>query len=155
MRVWRIAKQRYALDRNGSDGLMDGGRWHCRGTPVIYAGLTVEICAMEKLVHTGSILPADLVLVSISIPDEPELYEEIAGPGLPQGWDATPPGASSIDAGMDFLRSGRAMGLIVPSSVVPEARNMIINPLHPRFGEATLSIGRRFVFDARLLPPQA
>lgn len=150
MRVWRIAKQRHALDRKGTGGLIDGGRWHGQGTPVIYAGLTVEICAMERLVHTASILPGDLVLVSISIPDDQELYEELAATALPQGWDATPPGDPSIEVGMEFLRSGRALGLIVPSAVVPEARNMIINPFHPRFGEATLAIERPFVFDSRL-----
>jgi RES domain-containing protein len=68
------------------------------------------------------------------------------------GWEATPPGGGSIEFGMDFLRSARALGLIVPSVIVPEARNLILNPLHPRFAEVVLNIERPFVFDHRLRP---
>lgn len=150
MRVWRIAKHAHALDRAGLGGLVGGGRWHAQGVPVIYAGLSVEICALEKLVHTGSVLPADLVLVSLVLPGAEGLYEALSAQSLPKGWDATPPGPASIVVGTDFLRSQRALGLIVPSSIVPEARNMIINPLHPRFAEVAMVIERPFVFDDRL-----
>lgn len=151
MRAWRIARARYALDRSGAGGLAEGGRWHARGTPVIYAGLSVEICAMEKLVHTGVILPADLQLVSLALPDEPALYESLATGEL-SGWEATPPGRASSEFGTEFLRSGRALGLIVPSAIVPEARNLIVNPLHPRFADVRFAVERRFVFDRRLRP---
>ena len=151
MRVWRIARARYALDRSGAGGLADGGRWHGQGTPVIYAGLSAEICAMEKLAHTGHILPADLMLVALSLPDDEVLYEMAAVDALP-GWAATPPGTISVDFGAAFLRSGRALGLIVPSAVVPEARNIVINPLHPRFAEVEFAVMRPFVFDQRLRP---
>ena len=149
MRAWRIAKAKYALDRSGAGGLADGGRWHAQGTPVIYAGLSVEICAMEKLAHTGTFLPADLVLVSLTMPDDAALFETADSDQL-AGWEAMPPGAVSIEFGTDFLRSVRALGLIVPSAIVPEARNLILNPLHPRFAEVALKIERPFVFDRRL-----
>lgn len=151
MRAWRIAKARHALDRSGAGGLADGGRWHARGLPVIYAGLSVEICALEKLAHTGTILPADLLLVSLTLPDDDMLYETADGEGLP-GWAATPPGAASIDFGAAFLRSGRALGLIVPSAIVPEARNLVVNPLHPRFADVRFAVERPFGFDRRLRP---
>ena len=151
MRAWRIAKAKYALDRSGAGGLAEGGRWHARGAPVIYAGLSVEICAMEKLVHTGTILPADLQLVALTLPDEGALYETVEAEALP-GWEATPPGPVSIEFGTDFLRSRRALGLIVPSAIVPEARNLIVNPLHPRFAEVRLELERPFIFDRRLRP---
>jgi len=151
MRAWRIARAKYALDRSGAGGLADGGRWHAQGAPVVYAGLSVEICAMEKLAHTGHILPADLMLVGLSLPDELVLYETADIDNLP-GWAATPPGAISVDFGTDFLRSVRALGLIVPSAVVPEARNLVLNPLHPRFAEIEFAVTRPFVFDQRLRP---
>lgn len=150
MQAWRIAKERYALERNGAGGLTEGGRWHRRGMPVLYAGLSIEICVLEKLVHTGPLLPADLVLVELTLPDEPSLYETAAAPDLPPGWDATPPRAASIDVGMAFLRAGSALGLRVPSAIVPEARNIVLNPAHPRFADASLAISRPFAFDGRL-----
>ncbi|MGV0950198.1 MAG: RES family NAD+ phosphorylase [Azonexus sp.] len=151
MRAWRIARERYALDRSGAGGLADGGRWHARGMPVIYAGLSVEICAMEKLAHTGHILPPDLMLVALSLPDDMGLYETADITALP-GWEASPPGAASIECGTKFLRSLRALGLIVPSAIVPEARNIVLNPLHPRFAEIGFELVRPFVFDQRLRP---
>ena len=151
MVVWRIAKQRYALDRQGVGGLREGGRWHHMGQPVIYAGLTVEIATLEKLAHTGSHLPADLLLVAISVPDDPVLYEQHTDAGaLPPGWDAIPPGKASADFGADFLNSGRSLGLIVPSAIVPEASIIVINPLHPAFSKVKLATHRPFKFDQRL-----
>ena len=151
MRAWRIARERYALDRSGAGGLADGGRWHARGMPVIYAGLSVEICAMEKLAHTGHILPPDLMLVALSLPDDMALYETADSAALPGG-EATPPGAVSLEYGTTFLRSLRTLGLIVPSAIVPEARNIVLNPLHPRFAEIGFELVRPFVFDQRLRP---
>ncbi|MGH8586774.1 MAG: RES family NAD+ phosphorylase [Gammaproteobacteria bacterium] len=52
--------------------------------------------------------------------------------------------------GAEFLRSSRALGLIVPSAIVREAGNILINPLHPRFPEVTMEISRPFSFDQRL-----
>ena len=151
MLAWRIARAKFALDRSGAGGLADGGRWHAQGVPVIYAGLSVEICAMEKLAHTGHILPPDLMLVALSLPDDMALYETADCAALP-GWEATPPGAVSFEYGTTFLRSLRALGLIVPSAIVPEARNIVLNPLHPRFAEAGFELLRPFVFDQRLRP---
>ena len=112
---------------------------------MIYAGVSVEICAMEKLAHTGTFLPVDLLLVSLTLPDDATLYETADIEAL-DGWEATPPGPASVDFGTDFLRSARALGLIVPSVIVPEARNLILNPLHPRFAEVQLAVERPFVF---------
>ena len=149
MRAWRIARARFALDRRGAGGLVDAGRWHPLGMPVIYAGLSVEICALEKLVHTGRIVPPDLQLVRLDLPDDPRLYEHLDPARLPN-WADTPPGAASVAFGGAFLREQRGLALIVPSAVVPEARNLVINPLHPRFAEVTMAVERPFAFDARL-----
>ncbi len=115
-----------------------------------YAGLSLEISAMEKLVHTGHILP-DLMLAALSLPDDMALYETADSAALP-GWEATPPGAVSLEYGTTFLRSLRALGLIVPSAIVPEARNIVLNPLHPRFAEVGFELVRPFDFDQRLRP---
>lgn len=149
MRAWRIAKKRYALDRSGAGGLAAAGRWNPAGVPAVYAGLSVEICVVEKLVHLGTTLPNDLVLVELHLPDETSLYEEADMSVFPH-WDASPPHIETIEYGGTFLRSGRALGLIVPSAIVPEARKLLINPVHPRFADVSFAIARRFEFDPRL-----
>ena len=151
MQAWRIAKKAYALDRSGAGGIVEGGRWHHRGQPVIYAGLSVAICAMEKLVHTGTILPRDLVLVRLELPEGAGLFEELDAGALP-GWADIPPGDASQNYGSEFLRSGRALGLIVPSAILPESRNVMLNPAHPRFADVQMVVVRPFTYDARLGP---
>jgi len=150
MRAWRIAKQAHALDRSGAGGHAEAGRWHEQGQAVLYAGLSPEICVLEKLAHTGQFLPADLVLVELSLPEGAALYLETPLGELPKGWDALPPGTASAGHGSRFLRAGQALGLIIPSAIVPEARNIVINPLHPAFTQVTMAVLRPFRFDQRL-----
>jgi RES domain-containing protein len=154
MQVWRIARERYALDRIGTGGLLEAGRWHEMGQPVIYAGLSAELAALEKLAHIGTHFPPDLVLVAISLPDDPGLYEcHTTVEKLPGGWDAIPPGTMSAAFGAEFLRSARALGLVVPSAIVPEGQNIVINPAHPAFAGVRMEIRRHFRFDQRLIHP--
>jgi RES domain-containing protein len=134
----------------GNGRYLEGGRWHALGQPVIYAGLSAEIAALEKLVHTGKFLPRDLVLVELTLPDDRALYEHKGAASLPAGWDSIPAGDTSARIGAQFLRSALALGLIVPSAIVREAGNIVINPLHPRFPEVTMKISRAFPFDQRL-----
>ena len=73
MLAWRIAKKEFALDRSGFGASIKGQRWNSPNIRAIYAGLTPEISAMEKLVHTGSILPKNLQLVRFTLPDGNDL----------------------------------------------------------------------------------
>lgn len=148
MQAWRIAKKQFALDRQGIGARISGGRWNSPGVAVIYAGMTPEIAAMEKLVHTGDILPADLLLVRMVLSDNPGLY--LHHDELPQGWDALPGSSSAVEMGDEFVSFGVYLGMIVPSAVIPEAENIVLNPNHPAFANIEMTIIRPFEFDIRL-----
>ena len=150
MFVWRIAKRARALDRSGFGASIKGQRWNSANIPAIYAGLTPEIAAMEKLVHTGSILPLDLVVVRIELPDDKAFYVTPDYGALPQGWNALPGSPSAAAYGDAFLLKGAQLGLIVPSAVMPEASNIIINPGHQKMAMVTMVVIREFTFDSRL-----
>lgn len=150
MQSWRIAKKAYALDRQGTGARLTGGRWNSPGIAAIYAGLTPEIAAMEKLVHTSDMLPQDLVLAKIDLPNEGQLYKRHKVDDLPDGWDALPSSTAAIALGDTFLLSATHLGLVVPSAVMPEAYNIVLNPNHPAFSAVTISIVRPFEFDSRL-----
>jgi len=151
MQAWRIAKRPYAFDRQGTGARLSGGRWNSPGIAAVYAGLTPEIAAMEKLVHTGDLLPQDLVLTVIELPDNHKLYQRYSVKDLPVGWDALPSSTSAITLGDQFLRAASHLGLTVPSAVMPEAFNIVLNPNHPAFAAVTFNIVRPFEFDSRLL----
>jgi len=150
MQAWRIAKRGYALDRQGTGGRLTGGRWNSPGVAAIYAGMTAEISALEKLVHTSDILPRDLVLSVIELPSDERLYLRLTVADLPDGWDALPSSTTAASIGDAFLRASTHLGLIVPSAIMPEALNIVLNPSHPEFNSVTFSIVRPFEFDSRL-----
>lgn len=148
MQAWRIAKKIHALDRQGTGARLAGGRWNSPGVASIYAGLTPEIAALEKLVHAGEILPRDLVLALISLPEDDRLYRRVRD--LPAGWDALPSSTAAVRLGDEFLLSGTHLGMIVPSAIMPEAFNIVVNPAHPAFSGVAIEIVRPFEFDSRL-----
>lgn len=150
MQAWRIAKKQFALDRTGIGARLFGGRWNAPGVAVIYAGMTPEISAMERLVHAGDILPADLVLVRFDLLEEASLYYRYEKTDLPPGWDALPGSTSAVDFGTAFVNAGVYLGMIVPSAVMPEASNIVINPNHKAFTGVQMTIVRPFEFDSRL-----
>ena len=150
MHAWRIAKKQYALDRTGIGARTYGGRWNSPGVAVIYAGMTPEISAMEKLVHAGDILPVDLVLVRLDLPEDASLYYRCSIADLPSGWDDLPGSTAAVECGNAFINTGAHLGMIVPSVVMPEASNIIINPNHATFAKVGMTIIRPFEFDSRL-----
>ncbi|MBS0425133.1 MAG: RES family NAD+ phosphorylase [Proteobacteria bacterium] len=150
MQAWRITKKDRALDRSGFGASIMGQRWNSANIPAIYAGLTLEIAALEKLVHTGSILPLDLVVVQITLPDDQALFENPHPDTLPDGWDALPASSTAAAYGDHFLLNRKYLGLVIPSAVIPEARNIVINPAHPDMEKVTMQIIRNFTFDSRL-----
>ncbi|CAN1510903.1 COG5654 Uncharacterized conserved protein [Methylophilaceae bacterium] len=130
--------------------MLEGGRWNTANVPVIYAGMTIEIASFEKLVHVMSVLPKDLVLVNITMPNNEAIYYKVQMDDLPVNWNALPSSAAAQEFGNQFIQDNQYLGMIVPSVVIPEARNIVINPNHPQWANCTMSIERDFVYDARL-----
>lgn len=148
MRCWRIAKRQYALDTSCLGARDMGGRWNPVGMSALYAGSNVEICALEKFVPEGIAVP--LVLVAIDLPDDPGLGYAPPLTELPPDWNAMPAPVSSQRFGAVFLQAASHLYMRVPSVVVPEATNLVINPLHPAYGQIKLAIARPFAFDSRM-----
>jgi RES domain-containing protein len=147
--VWRIARRRFALDRTGGGARESGGRWNRPGTAVVYAGRTVGIAALERLVHVAGVVPPDLVLVRIELPPDCSV-EEPALADLPADWHAIPIRPASMDFGTKWARERRSLVLHVPSAIVPEEGNAVLNPQHPEFAAVRMSIRRAFHYDPRI-----
>ena len=136
MRVWRIATDTPAYtadDLRGLGAKTTGGRWNRAGSPVVYCAESISLAAMETLVHLGAGgLPLNRYLVSVEIPEAIWLRRQILPlQTAPVGWDALPTGKVSLDYGDAWLNLQASALLIVPSIVVPEECNILINPQHP------------------------
>jgi RES domain-containing protein len=84
------------------------------------------------------------------VPDGPELILEPDDTALPQGWNAVPHGQASAVFGGEWLRAGHHLGLVLPSVVVSQARNLLLNPLHPAMAQVALVHQEPFQLDERL-----
>lgn len=116
----------------------------------MYAGSTIEICALEKFVHLGGAAHPPLVIVSIDVPDGKDLYVQPAFADLPADWADLPSPPSAQEFGRQWLDAGKQLVMLLPSAVIPETANALINPKHPAYANISLTIVRDFTFDARM-----
>jgi RES domain-containing protein len=147
--VWRLARLAHAkLDGEGAR--LAGGRWNTRGRAAVYASSRLSLAALELLVHTDvPLVPPDLVAFEIEIPDDLDI-ESVELAALPKEWRL--PGHPSCRAiGDAWLAEERTPVLQVPSAVVPEEWNYIINPRHRSAKAIEVVRRRKFSFDSRLL----
>src|SRR3569832_2372386 len=151
MWVYRLIKQKYAddpLDPQGAKLL--GGCWFCLGFFVVFVSDSFAFAALEMVVHLHrSDILNRFVLCKILLADEAIMT--LAMDTLPPDWREDPPPSSTIAIGDEWLSSGESLALAVPSTIVPQQFNLIINPKHPDFGTLRDSVViERFIFDARL-----
>lgn len=150
MLVWRIAREVYqALDGEGAR--LNGGRWNSEGVAVVYASTTLALAALEYLVHVDpEDVPGDLVAMRIEVPDDLP-GDRIAASDLPEDWNAGPDHPACARSGDAWAKEARAVLLRVPSAIVPEEENVLINPRHRDAGRIVVGHVRPFAFDPRLL----
>lgn len=146
-----------ANDRTGEGAKRHGARWNHKGSAAIYTASTRALACLETLSHlsrNGS-LPYNRYLVEYTIPAAAWTVRAHCDPAAHVGWDARPPGLVSQSWGTAWLASGSSMVAEVPSVLIPEEANVLLNPAHPLFADVTLRKVRRWRYDPRLLvPPQ-
>lgn len=149
MRLWRISQPKYALDKLCAGAAQFGGRWNPIGIPALYCGTSIALCSLEKLVHIGAGPFPPLVLVAVDLPDSSPLYTPSIAE-LPIGWDTMPTSAAAASFGGAWLAKGSSLGMIVPSAIVAEESNVVINTRHPDYTHVELTVVRPFTFDGRM-----
>lgn len=153
---WRIAtdtKTYEADDLSGSGAKITGGRWNDIGVALLYAVGSRALACLETVVHLNSGgLPLNRYLVEIIVPDDLLSAAEIATTeSLAVGWDAEPAGRVSTSLGSEWARSLRTALMLVPSVIVPEENNLLINPAHPDAARISARKVRKWTYDPRLV----
>lgn len=149
MKVWRICKRRHAAF-DGEGARLAGGRWNSPGIAVVYTSESLSLAALELIVHADStLLPGDLVSIEAELPEGVSLRRlEIAD--LPRTWRRHPAPDALARVGNAWARSGEGMALSVPSAVVPNDHNVLLNPGHPDFRRIRVGRPESFSLDPRL-----
>lgn len=152
--VWRIGTDTPdygADDLSGEGARRTGGRWNRPGTPMVYTSGSISLACLETVVHLAAgDLPLNRDLVSIEVPDDVWRAATILKPRDDVGWDAIPAGMVSLDAGSQWAAPKTSALLLVPSVIVPEESNILINPAHPEVARIQAKKLRRWTYDARL-----
>ncbi len=153
--LWRIAtdaKTYTADDMKGIGAKNTGGRWNDVGVAMLYTSTNRSLACLETLVHMNAGgLPLNRYLVEIDVPDDIWMAAEVAtARSLPVGWDAEPPGMVSITFGTAWVSQNRSAIVLVPSVIVPEEQNALVNPGHPDAGRITARKVRKWLYDPRL-----
>jgi len=148
--AWRITSEKYADTAFNGEGAKEyGGRFNSVGTLVVYTSESISLATLELLAKAGGRQRLSGRVVLPVTFDESQVIAYDAG-DLPQGWDARPYGPASQQVGDEWIRAEESLVLRVPSVVVPEEHNYLINPKHPEFGELKFGEPRSLDPDPRL-----
>jgi RES domain-containing protein len=144
MNLWRISRFH---DLTGLGTVKTFGRWHTTGSRMVYtadspAGALLEICA-----HTSrQNAPPTFTLLKIAGPEH--AVEEVQFSAMPSDWVNNLKVTQAL--GLEWLESRRSALLRVPSALVPESWNYLLNPTHPDAGEFQIEHVYEYPFDLRL-----
>jgi len=134
MRVYRVERAKYLETTLSGVGasLTRGYRWNSLYTQLVYTAESRALATLEVSVHLdlSEDLPTDRCYVEIEIPADITMLE-VSLEDLPPEWDAKPPTLITQTIGDDFVFQNEAAVLKVPSSIVPQEFNYLINPNHP------------------------
>lgn len=147
MEIFRITLARY------SDNLVASGRaarWNSKGRQVIYAAESRSLACLENLVHrSGLALQQDFRTLVISVPDSC-VPETVPLTGLPDGWRSLMDLSPCQRIGDAWVSGQRSLLLRVPSVIIPEEFNYVVNMQHPDFRKVRIVRREAFLFDPRV-----
>ena len=148
MIVYRISNRLFSNDLSGTGAKLHGSRWNSQGIPMLYTSECISLTLLEMLVHTQfEDYALELDLIYIQLPDNIDI-KEITLPKLKNNWIDDNDYSRFI--GDEFIKSKQSMILKVPSAVVQEEHNFLVNPLHPEFKKIKISKTKSFRPDKRL-----
>jgi len=149
--VYRLTKLHYQDQIfSGLGGLYAQGRWTFRGRPVVYASESISLAVLEYTLNykRRGWVPVS-VLGRAAIPDGVAVAA-LKLTDLPDNWSDPDPPSTLREIGEDWLQRGATAALKVPSAVVFEEWNYLLNPGHADFAKLVFGKPEPYRFDRRL-----
>jgi RES domain-containing protein len=150
MLVHRLGNCKYINDLSGYGAYLNGGRWNSTGVYMLYTSTVASLSLLEILAH----LPAHLAhqnfcLLTIEIPDD--LIYTVNANKLPIDWQKYPGPQSLKVLGDVFINDQKYYGLKVPSCIIPNEYNILLNPKHAAHSKTKILSVEKFKIDNRLI----
>ena len=148
MIVYRITNSLYKDDISGYGASLKGARWNSPGISMLYTSENISLCALEMLVNIIlTEVKLNFYLLNISVPESASIAT-VAAQKLKQTWRQDEDYTNFI--GTEFCKNKDCLVLKVPSSVITEEYNYLINPTHTDFKKVKILTSNPFIFDQRL-----
>jgi RES domain-containing protein len=147
---WRIVPEDQAATAfDGEGARLNGGRWNSVGVPMVYASEHQSLASLEVRVHIDSTNKGKRYKC-FAIRFDDRLMRTLDTALLPKNWRQEPPLPSLQALGDAWVKAGDSVIFAVPSIIVPEELNYLINPQHPDFRRLKIEKPTDFTFDPRL-----
>lgn len=149
MIIYRLAIEAFKDDLSGTGAKIYGGRWNVPGHPAIYTAENISLAVLEIIVNADKYnIPPGYHLLQLHIPDSLPI-KIIKADTLKEKWYHDFEYAQFI--GTKFLESGDEAILKIPSAIVKQEYNFLLNPLHSDFKKVSIAECTAFDIDIRLL----
>lgn len=149
--AWRLLHPKW-LDSafDGEGARLTGGRWNSKGVPLVYLSSNLALAALELLVHIDY-HRALSTHCAIQVHFDEHLALHVKKEQLPVDWSSAAAIPETQALGDAWANSKASAVLAVPSVVIPQEFNYLLNPKHPDAKEVSTSEPETFRYDARLL----
>jgi len=152
MEVYRISSKRYADDLSGIGAGLYGGRWNPKGLNMVYTAGSISLACMEYLVHNIHLMASKEICLSKIQISETAPVLHINEKQLPADWnEKSYLPITTQNIGQENFEKGINYVLKVPSVIVPDESNYLLNPYH-EYHDKTSIVEQIFPFtmDERL-----
>jgi len=131
MLLYRISKSEFAQDLNGTGAALYGGRWNPKGFSMLYTASSISLAVLEYMAHNFHLIQSmELTLCIIKISEDIHI-EQVNAADLPNEWNKPMKSMRFTQGlGAEFLKAKRASALKVPSAIIPNEFNVLLNPNH-------------------------
>jgi len=150
MIVYRISDCRYITDLSGKGAALYGGRWNSKDTYMVYTAQSRALALLEAVVHIGKVPEAGYCVAVIDIPEDSIEISPLEK--LPADWNKNPSSDFLKIIGDRFINNGKYLALKIPSVLMMEECNYLLNPAHAHFNKVHILAQRPINVDDRLFP---
>jgi RES domain-containing protein len=149
--AWRIVAERHAAQAFSGEGArVYGGRWNSPGVAMVYTAQSRSLAALEILVHLESPQLLRKYLLFEVVFDAALVFELDRGV-LPADWRDNPVPLSTQAIGDRWVARAAVPVMCVPSAIIADENNFLLNLKHPEFKRLKIHEPVRFAFDSRLV----
>lgn len=145
MTVFRCTLQKWASDLSGTGAFLHGGRWNSPGLYMLYTAENNVLAAFEIALRIPiEHISKNYVIIPVEVPDNIAPYI----PTLPKKWHQDQ--KITRATGDSFIRENKFLMMKVPSALISDSYNYLINPRHPLIKKVRALPAKTILFDQRL-----